>query len=51
MSKSEISRRATQLTKTERQQIRLRLAELGNDDWLDDEDPLTVQENRYSMRA
>ena len=44
MSKIEISRRATQLTKTERQQIRLRLAELGNDDWLDDEDPLTVQE-------
>jgi hypothetical protein len=33
-----------ELPKTERQKIRLRLAELDSDDWLDDEDPLTVQE-------
>ncbi len=38
------SRRTTQLTKTDRQEIRLRLAELDGDDWLDDEDPLTLEE-------
>ena len=32
------------LTKTDRQEIRLRLAELDRDDWLDDEEPLTVHE-------
>ena len=32
------------LTKIERQEIRLRLAELDSEDWLDDEDPLTVHE-------
>ena len=30
---------------------KLRSAELDNDDWLDDEDPLTVHEERYSRRA
>jgi len=37
-------RRNTQLTKTELQEIRLRLAELDGDDWLEDEDSLTVHE-------
>jgi hypothetical protein len=44
MSKSEILDELPKLTKIERQEIRLRLAELDSDDWLDDEDPLTVQE-------
>jgi len=44
MSKTEILDELPRLTKTERQEIRLRLAELDNEDWLDDEDPLTVQE-------
>src|ERR1700752_4781834 len=44
MSKSEILDELPKLTKTERQEIRLRLAELDSDDWLDDEEPLTVQE-------
>ena len=44
MSKAEILDELPKLTKTERQEIRLRLAELDNDDWLDDEDPLTIHE-------
>lgn len=44
MSKTEILDELPKLTKTERQEIRLRLAELDNDDWLDYEDPLTVHE-------
>ena len=44
MSKTEILRRTTKLTKTERQEIRLRLAELDRDDCLDDEDSLTAHE-------
>lgn len=44
MSKTEILEELPKLTKTERQEIRLRLAELDGDDWLDDEDPLTNQE-------
>jgi putative addiction module component len=44
MSKTEILEELPKLTKTERHEIRLRLAELDSDDWLDDEDPLTVQE-------
>ena len=44
MSKTEILEELPKLTKTERQEIRLKLAELDSDDWLDDEDPLTVQE-------
>ena len=42
MSKTEILEELPKLTKTERQEIRLKLAE--NDDWLDYEDPLTVHE-------
>ena len=44
MSKTEILEELPKLTKTERQEIRLRLAELDSDDWLDDEEALTVHE-------
>ena len=44
MSKTEILEELPKLTKTERQEIRLKLAELDNDEWLDDEDPLTIRE-------
>ena len=44
MSKTEILEELPKLTKTERQEIRLRLAELDSDDWLDAEVPLTVHE-------
>jgi hypothetical protein len=44
MSKTEILEALPKLTKTERQEIRLRLAELDSDDWLDDENPLTIHE-------
>jgi hypothetical protein len=44
MSKTKILEELPKLTKTERQELRLRLAELDNDDWLDDEDPLMVRE-------
>lgn len=44
MSKTEILEELPKLTKTERQEILLRLAELESDDWLDDEEPLTLHE-------
>ena len=44
MSKGEILDELPPLTKIERQEIRLRLAELDSEDWLDDADPLTVHE-------
>ena len=44
MSKTEILEELPELTKMERQEIRLRLAELDSEDWLDDADPLTVHE-------
>jgi hypothetical protein len=44
MSKTEILNELPKLTKMERQEIRLRLAELDSEDWLDDEEPLTVRE-------
>ena len=44
MSKTEILEELPKLTKTERQEIRLRLAELDNDDWFENEHPLTVHE-------
>jgi hypothetical protein len=44
MSKIEILEELPKLTKTERQEIRLRLAELDSEDWLDQEEPLTFQE-------
>ena len=44
MSKTEILEELSKLTKTERHEIRLKLAELDSADWFDDEEPLTVQE-------
>jgi putative addiction module component (TIGR02574 family) len=44
MSTTEILNELPKLTKIERQEIRLRLAEPDSEDWLDDEDPLTVHE-------
>ena len=44
MSKAEILKERPKLTKTEREEICLRLAELDSEDWLDDEEPLTVHE-------
>jgi putative addiction module component (TIGR02574 family) len=44
MSKTEILEELPKLTKTERQEIRLKLSELDGEDWLDDDDPLTTQE-------
>jgi hypothetical protein len=44
MSKTEILEELPKLTKTEHQEIRLRLAELDSQDWLDDKEPLTVHE-------
>jgi len=50
MSKTEILEELPKLTKMERQEIRLRLAELDTDDWLDDEEPLTVHEKALLER-
>jgi hypothetical protein len=44
MSKTEILEELPKLTSAERYEIRLRLAELDGDDWLDDEDPLTAEQ-------
>jgi len=44
MSKTEILEQLPKLTKTERQEIRLKLAELDGDDWIDGDDPLTADE-------
>ncbi len=41
---TEILEELPKLTKTERQEIRLRFAQLDSDDWLGDEEPLTVHE-------
>jgi putative addiction module component (TIGR02574 family) len=43
-SKTEILEELPKLTKTERQEIRLKLSELDGEDWLDDDEPLTAQE-------
>ena len=44
MSKTEILEELPKLTKKERQEIRLKLAELDGEDWLDDDDALTADE-------
>jgi hypothetical protein len=44
MTKTEILAELPKLTKSEHQEIRLRLAELDSEDWLDEEDPLAVHE-------
>ena len=51
MSKIEILEELPKLTKTERQDIRLRLAELDSEDWLDDEDPLNRPRKGTTRRA
>jgi putative addiction module component (TIGR02574 family) len=44
MSKTEILAELPNLSPEERFEIRLKLAELDRDGWLDDDDPLTNQE-------
>ena len=44
MSKTEILEELPKLTADERNEIRLRIAELNGDDWLDADDPLTDEE-------
>jgi putative addiction module component (TIGR02574 family) len=44
MSTTEILEELPKLTKHERDKIRLKLAELDDDGWLDDDDPLTDEE-------
>ncbi len=44
MSKTEILEALPKLTAEERHEIRLKLAELDGDGWLDDDDPLTDEE-------
>lgn len=44
MSKTEILEELPKLTKDERFEIRLKLAELDGDAWLDDDDPLTDEQ-------
>ena len=44
MSKTEILEELPKLTSEERHEIRLKLAELDDDGWLDDDDPLTDAE-------
>ena len=44
MSKAEILEDLSKLTKEERFEIRLKLAELDGDNWLDDDDPLSDEQ-------
>ena len=44
MSKTEILEELPKLTPEDRYEIRLKLAELDGDGWLDDDDPLTDDE-------
>jgi putative addiction module component (TIGR02574 family) len=44
MSKVEILEELPMLTREEREQIRVKLAELDGDEWLDADDPLTEAE-------
>lgn len=44
MTKAEILEELRKLPAEERQEIRLELAELDGNGWLDDDDPLTVEE-------
>ena len=44
MSKAEILAELARLTPAERQEIRLQLARLDGEQWLDDDDPLTDAE-------
>lgn len=44
MSKNEIIAELPRLTREDRIEIRLKLAELDDDEWLDDDDPLTPED-------
>ncbi|MEY2428536.1 MAG: putative addiction module component [Verrucomicrobiota bacterium] len=44
MSKVEILSELPRLTKEDRYEIRLKLAEMDSDGWLDDDDPLTDEQ-------
>ena len=44
MSKAEILQELPKLTKEERYEIRVKIAEMDNDGWLDEDDPLTDEE-------
>jgi len=44
MSKTDILEELPKLTLEERHEIRLKLAELDGDGWLDDDDPLTQEQ-------
>ena len=44
MSKAEILQELPKLTKEDRKEIRLKLAQLDPDEWLDEDDPLTEAE-------
>ena len=44
MSKAEILQELPTLTKEERYEIRVKFAEMDNDGWLDEDDPLTDEE-------
>jgi putative addiction module component (TIGR02574 family) len=44
MSKTEILEELPRLTKTERDEIRLKLVEIDGDNWFDGEEPLTQDE-------
>jgi putative addiction module component (TIGR02574 family) len=44
MSKAEILEELSTLTKEERFEIRVRIAEMDNNGWLDEDDPLTDEE-------
>ena len=44
MSKAEILSELPRLTKQERHEIRVKLAEMDSDGWLDDDDPLSDED-------
>ena len=46
MSKSEILQELPKLTKDERYEIRVKLAEMDSDGWLDEDDPLTDEKKK-----
>jgi putative addiction module component (TIGR02574 family) len=46
MSKAEILQELPKLTKEERYEIRVKLAEMDGDGWLDEDDPLTDEEKK-----
>lgn len=47
MSKTEILEELPKLTKQERHEIRLKLAELDGDEWIDDDEPLTADRTHW----